>query len=454
MDKKEIMFLISEGEGFNLEFKESLSSDLAKEICAFANATGGKVLLGISDDKQIKGIEITNRLKSQIHDMVRNLDPKLEVSLETFANILIINVPEGKNKPYSANGKFYVRQGTNSQQLTREEIREFFQKEGKISFDEKPNEKFKLNTDFNNESFEIFLEKSKISPLLGKDEILKNLELLENRKLKNAGVLLFCNKVTKFFLNAQITCALFLGEDKVNILDKKEFEADLYSNYNNVLAYIKSKLNTEYVIKTAGPREEKLELPEEALREALLNAIVHRDYFSNAEIQVYIFKDRLEIVNPGGLVPGIKFSDLGKKSLSRNKLLFGMLSRMNLVEKAGTGILRIRSAMKDYKLEVPKIETDKNWFTITFKRPDLQKESYEQRFYGKISPKKSPRKIPEKYQKIIEAIKENPYLPRRELSIILNETEETIQSRLRKLAKDRLIRRVGPDKGGHWEVLR
>jgi len=195
-------------------------------------------------------------------------------------------------------------------------------------------------------------------------------------------------------------------------------------------------------------------LPEEALREALLNAIVHRDYFSNAEIQVYIFKDRLEIVNPGGLVPGIRLSDLGKKSLSRNKLLFGMLSRMNLVEKAGTGILRIRSAMKDYKLEVPKIETDENWFTITFKRPDLQKESYEQRFYGKISPKKSPRKIPEKYQKIIEAIKENPYLPRRELSIILNETEETIQSRLRKLAKDRLIRRVGPDKGGHWEILK
>ena len=130
-----------------------------------------------------------------------------------------------------------------------------------------------------------------------------------------------------------------------------------------------------------------------------------------------------------------------------------MLSRMNLVEKAGTGILRIRSAMKEYKLEVPKIETDDNWFTITFKRPDLQKESYEQRFYSKISPKKSPRKVPEKYQKIIAAIKENPYLSRKELSLKLGESEETIQSRLRKLSKEGLIKRIGPDKGGHWEIL-
>src|SRR3989344_242256 len=396
MNKKEFEFLISEGEGYNVEFKESFSSDLGREICAFANSNGGKILLGVSDDKQIKGVEITNKLKSQVHDLARNLDPKLALSLEEFDNVLIINVPEGKNKPYSANGKFYMRQGSNSQQLARDEIREFFQKEGRITFDEKLNEKFDLTADFNKDAFSLFLEKSKISSVLGREEILKNLELLEDKKLKNAGVLLFCNNVTRFFLNAQITCALFLGRDKVNILDKKEFYGDLHSNYNQVMEYIKSKLNTEYLIKTVGPREERLELPEEALREALLNAIVHRDYFSNAEIQVYIFKDRLEIVNPGGLVPGIRLSDLGKKSLSRNKLLFGLLSRMSLVEKAGTGILRIRNAMKDYKLEHPKIETDGKWFAIIFKRPDLQKESYEQRFYGEESSQKSSQKRSQK----------------------------------------------------------
>ena len=386
MIKEEFELLLKQGESYNHEFKQSFSSDIAKEICAFANATGGKIFLGITDTNQKVGIEITNRLKSQIHDIARNFDPRLEISLKEFENVLIIEVPEGKDKPYSANGKFYMRKGTNAQQLKRDEIREFFQKEGKISFDENQNEKFDIQNDFNREAFKIFLEKSKISPLLKKEKILKNLELLEHHELKNAGVLLFCKKVTTFFSQAQITCILFLGNDKINILDKKEFDKDVYSNYKNVLEYIKSKLNTEYIIKTAGPREEKLELPEEALREALVNAMVHRNYFSNAEIHVYIFKERVEIVNPGGLVPGIKLSDLGKKSITRNKLLFGLFQRMNLVEKAGTGIIRIKNAMKEYKLQSPQIETDENWFTITFKRPDLQKESYEQRFYIKQVP--------------------------------------------------------------------
>ena len=221
MNKKELKFLISEGEGYNLEFKETFSSELAKEICAFANANGGKIILGITDKKQIKGIEITNRLKSQIYDLCRNLDPKLGVTLDEIENILIIDVQEGTNKPYSANGKFFMRQGTNSQQLTREEIRTFFQKEGLILFDEKSNQKFNFEADFNKEAFNLFLKKSNISQILSKEEILRNLELLEKDKLKNAGVLLFCNKITKFFLNAQITCVLFLGKDKVNILDKK-----------------------------------------------------------------------------------------------------------------------------------------------------------------------------------------------------------------------------------------
>src|SRR3989344_7018022 len=147
MDKKEVEFLLKEGEGYNLEFKENDSSDLAKEICAFANATGGKILLGVTDKGEIKGINITNRLKSQIVDIARNLDPKLEISLEEVGNILVVNIPEGKNKPYSVNGKFFMRYGPNSQQLGRDEIRDLFHKEGLVQFDVSANTKFDLNKD-------------------------------------------------------------------------------------------------------------------------------------------------------------------------------------------------------------------------------------------------------------------------------------------------------------------
>ena len=455
MNKQDLDFIISEGEGYNLEFKESFSSEISKEICAFANSNGGKILVGVSDGKKVKGIQITNRLKSQIQDLARNIDPKINIIIEDVNNVLVMIVPEGKNKPYSVNGRFYVRQGTNSQQLTRDEIREFFQKEGRITFDEKVNDKFDICSDLNRKAFETFLERAKISHILPNEEILNNLDLIEDKKIKNAGVLLFCNQISHFFLNGTITCVLFLGKDKSNILDKKEFDRDIYSNYLAVIDYIKSKLNTEYIIKTAGPREEKLELPEETIKEALLNAIVHRDYFSNAEIQVYIFKDRIEIVNPGGLVPGMKFEDLGKKSLSRNKLLFGLLQRMDVIEKAGTGIARMRKTLREYRLKAPVIETDENWFTVTFARPDLQKESYEQRFYEAKKDRLVEGLVEwlvESQRRILELTKNNPQISKAEMAEKIGISTTAIDKNIEKLKEKGLLRRVGPDKGGKWEV--
>src|SRR3989338_4472952 len=315
MNKKEWDLMLQEGEGYNLEFKESISDSTAKEMCAFANANGGKILMGVSDTGETKGIPITNRLKSQIYDsskwvhtpqlaanrnflrlkntpqlaavgifyLARNFDPRLEISIGEIGNVLVIDIPEGANKPYSVNGKFYIRQGTNSQQLSREEIREFFQKEGLVLFDERLNSDFNLKKDFNAGAYRLFLEKSKISPVLAKEKVLENLGLIKNNKLKNAGVLLFCKKATSFMSNAAVICSLFQGTDKNKIIDSQEFDKDIYSNYENAIGYVRNKLNTEYVIK-GGPREEILELPEEALREAILNAIAHRSYFAGGFI--------------------------------------------------------------------------------------------------------------------------------------------------------------------------
>src|SRR3989338_2271438 len=126
MDKKELTKLIAKGENFHVEFKESYSSDVSREICAFANASGGKIFLGVADKNEIKGIEITNRLKSQIHDLAGNFNPPLDVSIVEVENVMIIDVPGGKNKPYSVKGNFYLRKGTNSIQMSTNELRNFF----------------------------------------------------------------------------------------------------------------------------------------------------------------------------------------------------------------------------------------------------------------------------------------------------------------------------------------
>ena len=149
LTKKELQFIIDQGEGYNTEFKLSYTSNLAKEICAMANATGGKILIGVSDDGAIKPIKITNRLKSEIQSLVRNFDPSFNVIIDEFDGVLVIDVPEGNEKPYSASGKFYLRQGASSQQLSRNEIRNFFIQEGLIMFDDQANKEFDINHTLN-----------------------------------------------------------------------------------------------------------------------------------------------------------------------------------------------------------------------------------------------------------------------------------------------------------------
>ena len=441
MKKKELMFLIQEGEGFNLEFKES-DKDLSREICAFANANGGKILLGVSDSGRIKGVTITNRLKSQIVDLARNFDPRLEITLSRIDNVLIVNVPEGTKKPYSVNGKFYLRYGPNSQQLGREEIREFFYKEGLILWDETANKEFNIKTDLSAEAFNQFIKLANISPGLSQKEILQNLFLLKERRLKNAGVLMFAKDIAQFFIKAIVTCVLYEGTDKVNIIDKKDFTGDLYSNYREALNYLKAKLNTRIII-TAGPHEKKLELPEDALREALVNALGHRDYnVRGAKILVEIFFDRVEIINPGGLTKGLRRKDFGKKSLSRNPLLFGLLQRINLVENVGSGIKRMRDLMLAEKLEEPKFEISEDWFTVIFKRPPLLQTDT-----GATGGATGGA------TELLNYIEKNPGLRVVHFVKALKVPKRTIERWVKQLKDEGRIRYLGSSKkGGYWEV--
>lgn len=166
------------------------------------------------------------------------------------------------------------------------------------------------------------------------------------------------------------------------------------------------------------------ELPEKVLREGLLNAIAHRDYFiSGANILVDIFSDRVEITNPGGLVKGLKREDLGKRSLSRNNLLFGLMQRMELVEKVGSGIVRMERGMEKYGLKGPRFDINDNWFTIIFDRPVQRLSETIQK-----TPQKTPRKIlTELEAKILGEINKDPHISRIRIANVLKLSEYTVK---------------------------
>ena len=368
MNQEALSNLIALGEGFTTEFKRAGTTGLGRELCAFANATGGTILLGVADDGKIYGIANHNRLKSEVQSIALSADPPIAVEIESTGQVLCVRVPAQQSKPYSFGGKFFIREGASSQQMSREEIREFFFKEGLIRFDETPCRNFDLVRDLTKKNWERFGQRARLPQGMEPVATLENLHLAKTGEMTHAGAWLLADDITRYTLQAGVTCAVLRGVTKIHILDRKEFTGDLYSTFEDCMAYLQAKLNTALIPHARG-RDERLELPEDALREALVNAIAHRDYRFTANVQVYVFRDRLEIVTPGGLPAGMREEDLGTKSVPRNPLLFGMLYRMGLVEQIGSGIRRIRQLCRDYEVAEPLINVSENWVTTTFVRP-------------------------------------------------------------------------------------
>ena len=376
MKEEEMQLVLEEGEGYEIEFKESLAN-IDKELVAFANSSGGRIFLGIGDDNEIKGVRITNKLKSQIQDSANNCQPPVTVLLGEFGNIIVVKVMEGEDKPYKCSSGFYTRVGPNSQKLDRDDIIEFFKSEGKIRFDELVNLRFDYDTHFDHGKFDRFLRLAGISKVLDTPSMLVNLGVAEKQEGKlifnNAGILFFAKNLHDIYFHTAVTCALFDGTEKVDVLDRRDFNEDLISNIDGAMIFLKRYLAVRYEMTGEPRRREIPEIPYDALREAVINAVAHRDYFEKGtNVMVEIFDDRIEITNFGGLVKGLRPEDFGKKSMLRNAKIADLLHRIEYIERMGTGINKIRRLMDEAGLPPVEFEFD-TFFTAIFKRPAMKK---------------------------------------------------------------------------------
>ena len=175
---------------------------------------------------------------------------------------------------------FFMRVGANSQKMTRNEIIKFFKKEGRVQFGEFINEKADFKKDFDSKSFKNFLKLSGISSTIKRETLLQNLDCLTpDKKLTNLGVLFFAKDIDFIMNHALVDCVLFKGTEKVKILDRKQYKGNIIENIEEALAFVQRHTNTEYVITGKPRREEIPDYPEPALRETIVNAVCHRDYF-------------------------------------------------------------------------------------------------------------------------------------------------------------------------------
>ena len=368
MTRKALADLVALGEGFTTEFKRAGTSGLGREICAFANATGGTILIGVTNDGDVVGVDDHNDLKSAVQSIARTAEPPIAVEIESAGRVLSVRVPAQHGKPYSFGGRFYLREGASSQQMSREEIRDFFfrGRTHPLRRDALPPLRHRARPDAG--GLAPVRPPRAASRRSGADGGAEEPASDHRRRDDPRRGVAAGRRHHPLHAGGGVTCALLQGVTGTHIIDRKDFTGDLYSIFEACIAYLKAKLNTALIPHALG-RHERLELPEDALREALVNAIAHRDYRSTANVQVHIFHDRVEMVTPGGLPAGMPEAALGTKSVPRNPLLFGMLYRMRLVEQIGSGIRRIRELCRDHRVAEPVIAVSEDWVTTTFARP-------------------------------------------------------------------------------------
>jgi ATP-dependent DNA helicase RecG len=456
-DDQRINIIIQEGEGLTIEFKEHFTPRIVEDMTAFANTKGGIIILGVRDDKAIIGEKLTNDLKARINSLARNCNPPIQVKISQVQNVATIEVPQGEEKPYGCSSGYFRRLDGTTQKMTNHELRVMFREHEEISFEEKINKDATWN-DISRAKIRNFLKEADIGikKIVPRD-ILTSLNIALNDEITNAGVLFFAEKPRKFIFHAQMTLIAFKGTNRVHIYDRQDVDDDLLTQFNAAELFLKKHLNRRSEI-IGMNRKDIYELPLEALREAIANAIIHRDYaMRGTSLMVEVHEDRVDIVNPGSLPRGLDKKDFGKISVRRNLRIADLFFRMDKVELAGTGIRRMREAMAAAGLPPPKIRQT-TFFTITFKRPDLKdKEITPKKRMGEDlaqGSEKSSEIGSEKSSEIIcSAIKKNPRISPRELSIMLGISSRAVEKHLAKLKKEGFLKRIGPAKGGYWKIV-
>ena len=368
---KNIDTLIREGEGLTVEFKERFTARIDEDIVAFTNTKGGMIFLGVRDDQTVGGEILTNGLKARINSVARNCSPSVPVKIKRVKDVVIIKVPEGYEKPYSCKAGYFRRLDGTTQKMTNYELRAMFRESEETAFEEVIRKDIGWN-DISREKIKAFLEEAHVDiRRVAPRDILTSLNVAKDNKITNAGILFFAKNIRRFIAHGQMTLIAFKGRDRIHIFDRQDIADDLLIQFNAAILFLKKHLNLRSVIKETT-REDIYEISLDVLREAITNAIIHRDYsMRGTSLMIEVYDDRIEITNPGGLPRGLQEKDLGRVSIRRNEIIADLFYRMGKGERAGTGIKRMNESMTAAGLQLPEIKHT-TFYTIILRRPSAR----------------------------------------------------------------------------------
>lgn len=416
-----------------VELKAEIVGDICKEVIAFANTKGGTLYIGVSNDGSVVGVKNADQVILQMNNMIRDSikpDVTMFVGYEaqhiSDKDIIAVTIQKGTDRPYYLSSKglkpsgVYVRNGTSSDPATDTAIRKMIKETDGDSFESMRSLEQNLSFEAAEKQFEkqnIPFDAAKMQTLgmISADGIYSNVALLLSDQCPST-----------------IKAATFSGEDKGSFQDRREFSGSLFQQMEELYSYLDMRNQTKATFDGLY-RIDTRDYPEDALREALLNSLVHRDYSFRASTIVSVYADRIEFVSVGGLPSGIALDDimLGL-SVCRNPKLAAIFYRLQLIEAYGTGMPKIMNAYTESESK-PKIEVSSNAFKITLPNRNTG-ANHAETLVGTI-------KGDEK--RILDFIGSHGYIVRSDVDRLLEVSQATANRILKRMVAEGLIYQDG-----------
>ncbi len=503
-------------ESKNVEFYEILPEDAekyVKTVIAFANNQGGTLIIGIKDKtREIVGVDednlciIMDKIANAISD---SCEPQIVPSIEPYTvegkSVIVVTVPVGENRPYYLKSKgmnlgTYIRVGATSRLASSIKIKELLIEGSRKYWDELRCLGYevtkeaidKLCKDINEyrtqKRISLGLDVSKLPKVTEMN--LLNWKVLKKEEENYVATNAFALLTGDYFRESKIQCGVFKGTSRLEFLDKHDYDGPIYEQINQacsfVLRNIRKSARIEGII-----RVEEYELPVDAIREMILNAVCHRNYMDSSSVQVALYDDRLEVTSPGCLYHGLTLDEaLQGRSKIRNRAISLVLNQMGLVESWGNGLKNIRTKAKEYGLPDPEFIAMPETFRVNLYRNNKYTKYLEELDIGFDIHRNSIGEASEKHRnsigeaseknwnsigeasekhrnsikdvseldltyvqrRILEIISKDPKISANKLAELVGISRRNIEANLKKLKTLGILKRVGSPKFGYWEI--
>ncbi len=428
------------------EFKPDWRDEHLKVICAFSNTEGGELIIGLDDKGNPKGLKNTKKLGEDLPNKINNklgIIPSIAIETKEKKEIIRVKILPS-SVPISLNGKYYIRSGSTTQELKGSELSRFLLKKMGKTWDNITSE---ANfSDINISVVDNFKNFAKsripsISKLDSIEKIFANLELTpDNNNLTNAAILLFGKNPQRFYISAKTRVGRFKTD--IDIIDTVIATKSLFEQLEITVEAIKKHLSVKFEIKDIQ-RKDIWDYPIEAIREAVINALIHRDYSSTAEIQIRIYDDKIWIWNPGKLPPELSIDDLKKEhsSYPRNPLIANAFYLAGFIERWGSGTKRIVDLCKDQGLPEPEYKEEQGGFSVWF-----FKDIYTNEYLQKLG-------LNERQVTAVKYVKAKERITNKEYQQINQCSRNTASNDLKELVQRGIIKESGRKGAGAYYVI-